>query len=64
MILKNILWKIQCAMVSYFIAIVRVLVAPGFKYNFEDNNGSINLNRQRTPSVSIKFYNYRNQGSF
>lgn len=57
MILKNILWKIQCA-------IVRVLVAPGFKYNFEDNNGSINLNRQRTPSVSIKFYNHRNQGSF
>lgn len=57
MILKNILWKIQCA-------IGRVLVAPGFKYNFEDNNGSINLNRQRTPSVSIKFYNHRNQGRF
>lgn len=57
MILNNIVWKIQCAF-------VRGLVAPGFKYNSEEHNGSINLNRQRTPSVSIKFYNHRNQGSF
>lgn len=57
MILNNMLWKIQCAF-------VRGSVAPGFKYNSEEHNGSINLNRQRTPSVSIKFYNHRNQGSF
>lgn len=28
----------------------RVLVDPGFKYHVEDNNDSINLNRQKTPN--------------
>lgn len=36
-------------------ATVRGLVAPGFKYHFDDINGSTNLNRQKYPVLVYSF---------